>query len=38
VIDVDGTLVEIELNRDGTQTPAELAEAHAIIESLQFTR
>jgi hypothetical protein len=38
VIDVDGTLLEIELNRTGTQTPAELEEAHAIIESLQFAR
>jgi hypothetical protein len=36
VIDVDGTLLEIELNRDGNQTPAELEEAHAIIASLQF--
>ena len=36
VIDVDGVLLEIELNRNGSQTPAELAEAHAIIESLQF--
>ena len=38
VIDVDGTLLEIELNRDGTQTPAELEETYAIIASLQFTR
>jgi hypothetical protein len=38
MIDVDGTLVEIELNRDGTQTPAELEEAYAIIASLQITR
>jgi hypothetical protein len=38
VIDVDGTLIEIELNRNGSQTPAEVDEAHAIIESLQFTR
>ncbi len=38
VIDVDGTLVEIELNRDGKQTPAELEETYAIIASLQFAR
>lgn len=38
VIDVDGTLLAIELNRDGTQTPAELEEAWAIVESLQITR
>jgi hypothetical protein len=38
VIDVDGTLLAIELNRDGTQTLAELAEAWAIIASLQITR
>jgi len=38
VIDVDGTLLEIELNRDGSQTPAELDETYAIIASLQFTR
>jgi hypothetical protein len=36
VIDVDGVLLEIELNRDGSQTAAELEEAHRIIESLQF--
>ena len=35
---VDGTLLAIELNRDGTQTPAELEEAWAIVESLQITR
>ena len=34
VIDVDGVLLAIELNRDGTQTPAELEEAWAIIASL----
>jgi hypothetical protein len=38
VIDVDGTLVEIELNRDGSQTPADLEEAYAIIAGLQITR
>jgi hypothetical protein len=38
VIDVDGVLIEIELNRDGSQTPAELEETYAIIASLQFTR
>ena len=36
VIDIDGELLAIELNRDGSQTPAELEEAHAIIASLQF--
>ena len=36
VIDVDGVLLAIELNRDGSQTAAELEEAHAIIASLQF--
>lgn len=36
VIDVDGVLLEIELNRDGRQTPAELEEAYAIIASLQI--
>jgi hypothetical protein len=36
VIDVDGTLVEIELNRDGSQTRKELEEAYAIIASLQI--
>jgi hypothetical protein len=36
VIDVDGVLVEIELNRNGEQTPAELEEAYAIIASLKF--
>ena len=36
VINVDGTLLAIELNRDGTQTPAELEEAWAIITSLQI--
>jgi len=38
VIDVDGVLLEIELNRDGSQTPAQLAETYAIIASLQFAR
>ena len=38
VIDVDGTLLGIELNRNGNQTPAELEEAWAIVESLQITR
>jgi hypothetical protein len=38
VIDVDGVLVEIELNRDGSQTPAELEETYAIIASLQISR
>lgn len=37
VIDVDGVLLAIELNRDGSQTRAELEEAHAIIASLQFS-
>ncbi len=36
VIDVDGVLLAIELNRDGSQTPAELEEAWAIVASLQF--
>jgi hypothetical protein len=36
VIDVDGVLLEIELNRDGSQTAAELEETYAIIASLQF--
>jgi hypothetical protein len=36
VIDVDGVLVEIELNRDGSQTRAELEEADAIVASLTF--
>ena len=36
VIDVDGELVAIELNRDGSQTAAELEEAYAIVASLQF--
>jgi hypothetical protein len=38
VIDVDGVLLEIELNRDGLQTQAELDETYAIIASLQFGR
>jgi hypothetical protein len=38
VIDVDGVLLEIELNRDGTQSPAELEETYAIIASLTITR
>lgn len=38
VIDVDGVLLAIELNRDGNQTPAELEEAWAIIASLQIAR
>ena len=37
VIDVDGTLLEIEFNRDGIQTAAELDETYAIIASLQIT-
>ncbi len=36
VIDVDGVLVAVELNRDGSQTPAELEEARTIIASMQF--
>jgi hypothetical protein len=36
VIDVDGVLLAIELNRDGNQTPAELEEAWAIVASLQI--
>ena len=36
VIDVDGVLFAIELNRDGNQTPAELEETYAIIASLQI--
>lgn len=36
VIDVDRVLLAIELNRDGSQTPAELEEAWAIAESLQI--
>ena len=36
VIDVDGVLLAIELNRDGSQTAAELEEAYAIISSLQL--
>jgi hypothetical protein len=36
VIDVDGLLIAIELNRDGSQTPDELEEAYAIVASLQF--
>lgn len=38
VIDVDGVLLAIELNRDGNQTPAELEEARAIVASLQIAR
>ena len=38
VIDVDGVLMAIELNRDGSQTQAELEEAWAIIASLQIAR
>ena len=38
VIDVDGVLLAIELNRDGTQTQEELEEAYAIIASLQIAR
>jgi hypothetical protein len=38
VIDVDGVLLAIELNRDGSQTEAELEEAWAIIASLQIAR
>lgn len=36
IVDVDGTLFAIELNRDGSQTRAELDEAYAIIASLQI--
>ena len=36
VIDVDGVLLEIELNHDRSRTPAELEETYAIIVSLQF--
>jgi len=36
VIDVDGELLAIELNRNGSQTAAELEEAYAIVASLQF--
>ena len=36
VIDVDGVLMAIELNRDGSQTQAELEEVWGIIESLQI--
>jgi hypothetical protein len=36
VIDVDGVLLAIELNRDGSQTRRELEEAYAIVASLQF--
>jgi len=36
VIDVDGVLIEIELNRNGSQTAAELEETYAIIASMQF--
>jgi hypothetical protein len=38
VIDVDGVLLAIELNRDGFQTEAELEEAYAIVASLQISR
>jgi hypothetical protein len=38
VIDVDGVLLAIELNRDGNQTQAELEEAWAIVASLQIAR
>jgi hypothetical protein len=38
VIDVDGVLLEMELNRDGSQTLTELEEAYAIVASLQITR
>ena len=38
VIDVDGVLVAIELNRDGSQSEAELEEAYAIIASLQIAQ
>jgi hypothetical protein len=38
VIDVDGVLLAIELNRDGSQTPAEFEETYTIIASLQFAR
>jgi hypothetical protein len=36
VIDVDGLLLAVELNRDGEQTPAELDEAQAIVESFDI--
>jgi hypothetical protein len=36
VIDVDGLLLAIELNRDGSQTPTELEEAWAIVASLRI--
>ena len=36
VIDVDGVLLAVVLNRSGRQTPAELEEAHAIIESFDI--
>ena len=38
VIDVDGVLMAVELNRDGSQTQAELEEAWAIIASLQIAQ
>ena len=38
VIDVEGVLLAIELNRDGTQTPAELEEAWAIVAGLEIAR
>jgi hypothetical protein len=38
VIEVDGGLVSIELNRDGSQTAAELQEAYGIVASLHFAR
>jgi hypothetical protein len=38
VIDVDGVLLAVELNRDGTQAPAEIAEAQAIVESMRIER
>ena len=36
VIDVDGVLLAIELNRDGNQTAEELDEVYAIIAALQI--
>jgi hypothetical protein len=37
VIDVDGSVVAIELNRSGSESPAALEEAYAIVASLQFS-
>jgi hypothetical protein len=38
VIDVDGLLMAIELNRDGSQTAAQMQETYSIVESLQIAR